>query len=57
MDEYYLNSNVCESCPYGCAVCTDSITCSTCIDGLYVNADGDCVPCALGVQSCTIAIV
>lgn len=38
-------------------MCTDANSCNTCISGLYVNADGDCMACALGVKSCTIALI
>lgn len=55
--EYYLSNNLCLRCPFGCSVCTSGSTCSLCIDGLYVNADGECVACANGVQSCTIAAI
>jgi hypothetical protein len=52
-----LDNNQCQPCSFGCAVCTDSNTCTSCVDGLYINSDGICVACAVGVKSCTIAIV
>jgi len=42
---------------FGCAVCNNATSCVTCNEGLYIDSKGNCLSCAQGVKSCTIAMV
>ena len=44
---YYLLNGVCLQCQNNCMSCSDSVTCSNCNDGFYLNSSGTCVACPI----------
>ena len=46
-----MDNNQCQPCSFGCAVCTDSNTCTSCVDGLYINSDGILIVTSRNKQS------
>ncbi|KAL4496353.1 hypothetical protein ABPG73_007803, partial [Tetrahymena malaccensis] len=46
------NQKYCNKCNSLCQTCSDSIKCTTCIAGFYINPDGTCSPCHNSCSQC-----